>query len=159
MKLLLIIMAVFFYSDLFADQCSNLSHVYKLGAGVIHFKQLNCNTIERETYLNGESMGDKTLLQISDIWNIIKVDDDYEVYTNQQRWMWNKDKSKIIHEYVVDTITKSDSSRDFRSGSDIYELAGQNVKKSSVFLSRKETSEGRIEIKADNKMEQLEKLD
>lgn len=120
---------------------------------------MNCNTIERETYLNGESMGDKTLLQISDIWNIIKVDDDYEVYTNQQRWMWNKDKSKIIHEYVVDTITKSDSSRDFRSGSDIYELAGQNVKKSSVFLSRKETSEGRIEIKADNKMEQLEKLD
>ncbi|NUM60403.1 MAG: hypothetical protein HUU56_17375 [Bdellovibrionaceae bacterium] len=159
MKLLLIIMAVFFYSDLFADQCSNLSHVYKLGAGVIHFKQLNCNTIERETYLNGESMGDKTLLQISDIWNIIKVDDDYEVYTNQQRWMWNKDKSKIIHEYVVDTITKSDSSRDFRSGSDIYELADQNVKKSSVFLSRKENSEGRIEIKADNKMEQLEKLD
>lgn len=87
MKFLLIIMAVFFYSNLFADQCSNLSHVYKLGAGVIHFKQLNCNTIERETYLDGEAMDDKSLLQISDIWNVIKVDDDYEVYTNQQRWM------------------------------------------------------------------------
>lgn len=39
------------------------------------------------------------------------------------------------------------------SGSDIYELADQNVKKSSVFLSRKENSEGIIEIKADSKVE------
>lgn len=159
MKFLLIIIAIFSYSNLYADQCVNLSHTYKLGAGVVHFKQLNCNTVERETYLNGEAMGDKSLLQISDAWDIIKVDDEYEVLTNHQRWMWNRNKSKIIHEYVVDTITKSDSSRDFMSGSDIYELTNQNIKKSSVFLRRKENSEGIIEINADNKTEQLEKLE
>lgn len=159
MKLLLAIMNILICSQLYAaDQCSNLSHTYKLGAGVIHFKQLDCNTVERETYLNGEAMGDKVLLTISDNWNVIKVDDEYELLTNQQRWMWNKDKTKIIHEFVVDSIVKFDSSRDFMSGSDIYELSDSNIKKNSVNLRRKESSLGDIELKADNKSELLEKL-
>lgn len=159
MKILLITLVIFSYSNLYANQCANLSHKYKLGIGIIHFKQLDCNTVERETYVNGSAMGDNSKLHISDIWNIIKVDDDYEVLTNQQRWMWNKDKSKIIHEYVVDTISKSDSSRDFMAGSDIYELTDKNIKKSSVFLRRTESPEGQIEIKTDSKTELLEKLD
>lgn len=149
---------VFFSSFLQAEQCTNLSHTYQLGVGVIHFKQLDCNTVERETYVNGKAMGDKTLLQISDTWNIIKIDDEYEVLTNQQRWMWNKDKTKIIHEYVVDSITKNDFSRDFMSGSDIYELNDNSIKKSSIFLRRKENSNGTIELKSDTKTELLDRI-
>jgi hypothetical protein len=159
MKLLFIVMTTLCLSKLYAaDKCANLSHTYKLGAGVIHFKQLDCNTVERETYLNGEAMGDKVLLTISDSWNVIKVDDEYELLTNQQRWMWNKDRTKIIHEFVVDSIAKFDSSRDFMSGSDIYELSDSNIKKTSVKLRRKESSVGQIELKADSKSELLEKL-
>lgn len=159
MKLFLSVTTILFCSQIYAaDQCSNLSHTYKLGVGIIHFRQLDCNTVERETYVNGEAMGDKSLLNISENWDVFKIDDEYEILTNQQRWMWNKDRTKIIHEYVVDSITKSDTSRDFRSGSDIYELFDQNIKKTSVFLRRKETSNGQIDLKADSKSELLDKL-
>lgn len=159
MKSLLSVMIIFLGSRLYAvEQCSNLSHTYKLGAGVIHFKQLDCNTVERETYLNGEAMGDKSMLTISESWNVIKIDDEYELLTNQQRWMWSKDKTKIIHEYVFDSITKSNSSRDFMSGSDIYEPAEINVKKTSAIIRRKENSLGQVDLKVDSKSELLEKL-
>lgn len=159
MKSLLASMFLLFCSQLYASEsCVNLSHTYKLGAGDIHFKQLDCNTVERETYLNGEAMGDKSRLVISEAWNVIKIDDEYETLTNHQRWMWNKDKTKLIHEFVVDSVTKSDSSRDFISGSDIFELTETSIKKTSISLRRKEDPSGKIDLKTDSKTEILEKL-
>lgn len=159
MKLILTVLFLLLTSRTYGnDICADLSHSYPLGAGIVHFKQIDCNTVERETYLNEQAMGDKSLLTISENWNLIKIDDEYELLTNQQRWMWNKDRTKIIHEFVVDSITKSDLSRDFMSGSEIYELSDKGVKKTSVKLRRKEDPSGKIDLKINNNSELLNTL-
>ncbi len=130
------------------ESCTNLSHIYKLGAGDVHFKFLSCDLVERETYLNGQAMGDKNYLKIQNDWIVTNIDDDYEVANNHQRWMWSKDRTKLIHEYVVDSFSKTDSSFDFMSGSDVFSLVETGVQKAALMIRRNESATGEIKQQA-----------
>ena len=138
--------------------CADLSHISKLGAGDVHFKQIGCDKIERETYFQGEAMGDTSTFNISDNWTVININDEYETVVNNQRWMWSLDKTKIIHEFTVDTVSKTDGSRDFMSGSDVFEVSNDVVKKSSAFLRRKETADRNIKTESNSTTTELPRL-
>lgn len=143
-------------SETFA--CVDLSHIFKLGGGDIHVVQSGCEKLKRETYFNNEPMGDINEILISNEWLTTNINDDYETFTSNQRWMWNTNSTKLIHEYVNDTFNKNDSSRTFNSGSDIYEMSGDQVKKSSVSLKRVETNDGQIKIESKQNEEHLARI-
>ena len=141
------------------ESCADLSYVYKLGSGDIHMKQVGCEKFMIQTFLGDEPVGEVTELLLSEKWTVLNVDDEYETSVNQQRWMWNKDRTKIIHEYVVDIQEKQPKIvRKFFSGSEIFEIVDNKTQKKSVSLIRREDEAGLPSVESKNETVLLEKL-
>lgn len=154
-----LLMVIQFSCTAFANEpCSNLSHISKLGAGDVHVKQIGCEKFERETFFDGKPMGDINYILISDKWDTTNINDEYETVTNNQRWIWSLDKTKIIHEFSVDSVSKSNGSREFMSGSDVFEVSNGVIKKSSALIQRKESVDGKITVESKNTSLELPRL-
>lgn len=141
-KFSVILLLIVLTQNAAANECVDLSHVETFGGLPLMIKQPDCEHLVRQQFYNGELLGEPSKVLINDAWTVVNVDDDYERGEIRQLWRWNRSRTSIIHEYVIQNFDKKSKVDSFNSGSESFTLIGDKIQKLGQELRRAEDAEG-----------------
>jgi hypothetical protein len=120
MKFFILLASVLWAATAKAD-CVNLSHKSKVGEMAIENRQLGCVKISRQMFgSDGDPLGEPSVVNLDGKWENESVDDDYESYRSQTRWIWNTNESILTYEFFVDSLDKASGDTSVSAGTKVY---------------------------------------
>lgn len=139
--------------------CVDLSHRTKFGDADTEVRQIGCEKLSRQAFVNGEVLGETTVVELTGQWQKDSIDDEHEAYSRQTRWSWNFDKTILLYEYYVDTLDKSSGNLTLQAGTHIYkESAEDKIEVTKYLQLRVLKADGKITVEQNQNSELLDRL-
>ena len=132
-----------------AANCEDLSHRFTFHAMSVDYKQIACEKYKL-TFRDpdGEPYSESETLFSSE-FRTTQVDDEHELTSNQQRWMFSRDGKSIIHEAVIDSLNKKSSKKMFRSVIEIIsKMQNGNIQRAITEMNRIEEKNGEVKVES-----------